>query len=214
MISNIIFDLDGTLIDSASDVIECLVLSYIKIKIPVPVINEKEVMGPPLLEIIQKLSPDIDSDTRNKLILAFRNLYDNLSYDKTSVLDGAYEALNKLNLLNKSMFIATSKAKLPVYNILTKFNMIKFFKDIVTVDIYENVKLSKNDMIKHIIDKHALIKNQTIIIGDTISDIEAGKKNNILSIAFTEGYGSKESLIQSNPDFMIDNLHDLLNIIK
>jgi phosphoglycolate phosphatase-like HAD superfamily hydrolase len=69
------------------------------------------------------------------------------------------------------------------------------------------------DMLLHICDELQSKPNETIIIGDTELDIECGKNAEALTCGVSYGYRTKEFLISLKPDFVIDDLKEVLSLI-
>jgi len=104
-----------------------------------------------------------------------------------------------------TLCISTSNETSIVKNFL-KLNQIFCFNQIYGSDINHS-KTKKIEMIK----KRYPAENYAYI-GDTIGDIEEGKKANVITIAATWGWHSKENLQQSNPDYLIDSIEELSKI--
>lgn len=81
-IKNIIFDLDGTLINSAGDIIHCLKNAYISIPEYSNMEISSSIIGPPLNELIKKITPEITEEQAQIVTKEFRNCYDNSSFRK------------------------------------------------------------------------------------------------------------------------------------
>jgi len=206
LIENIIFDLDGTLIDSVEDVAICLQKAYSM----VCNINEIKIsrfdIGPPLYNMIKKLSPDLNEEQIESIIAIFRNCYDSSDYNKTFLYSGVRELLIKLKEGNIKLFLATNKPIIPTKKIVKKLR-IEYFLDIVTSDS-EHVTMNKTEIIGHLIKKWNMDEEKTIMIGDTPSDVIASHNNSISSVALLKGYGDIKSLYDSKPTYTIEHIED------
>jgi phosphoglycolate phosphatase len=72
----------------------------------------------------------------------------------------------------------------------------------------------KEDIIRYIIEKYKLNKNETIMAGDRKYDIIGAKKNGIDSIGVLYGYGTRKELEKENPEYLCENIMDMLKIIE
>ena len=88
-VSSVVFDLDGTLVDSAGDIIECLQLAFASAGISLVIPLTRRHIGPPLAEIIRTVCPVISHDSVAVVIMKFRTLYDNGSMQNTVLKNGA-----------------------------------------------------------------------------------------------------------------------------
>ena len=212
MIVNVIFDMDGTLIDSSGDIIDCIKHAYTFTPSLLPIVIDKSFIGPPLNDVIKKVTPKI-TELQLKIVSdRFRKCYDKSTYKKTCLLPEVELTLNSLNSLSINTFIATNKPKLATYRILKKLKL-NSFKDIITIDTL-SLPMSKTEIVSFISAKYNLNPTETLLVGDTPSDINAAHSNNLKSVAVTYGYGKLSDLKNANPTYVIDSLAQLLNICK
>jgi len=213
MIKNLIFDLDGTLIDSSHDIVRTLKLAYEKAL----GLKNLELTGfPPgasLGELITVLTPNLSKTDQERVIEIFKQIYDSGSFPQTRLFPGVYEMLLELKGLNFNLFIATNKRLAPTRMILKKLN-IELFKDIATFDLIPGSPLSKPEFLKHLLTKWEMDINQTIMIGDTVQDMVAGRYNGLKTVAVFSGYEDPEVLAKSSPDYKLDHIADLSNLVK
>ena len=118
VIQNILFDLDGTLVDSFADIAECLERSYFEALRMKDVKISREVIGPPLANIIRKVTPDLSEDQVNDLLKVFRHYYDTSNMDGTVPYKGVMETLEELKLKNYLLFLVTYKPFVPTMKIV------------------------------------------------------------------------------------------------
>lgn len=212
MIKNVIFDLDGTLIDSADDIIDCLKKAYSKIpEMDNAVINRTHI-GPPLPEIIKKITPHINEMQFNIIVNEFKNCYDNGSYPKTRAYEGVYYLLNKLSSLDKKIFIVTNKRIIPTRRLMKNLK-IEIMKDVITPDLLHGIIMDKTEMLSHLIEKWDLNKKNTLMVGDSASDVIAAHNNGIMSIVILNGYGDIKAVNESEPDYTIEKVEELYDLI-
>jgi phosphoglycolate phosphatase len=213
VITSIIFDVDGTLINSIDDILSCLKDAYKDAGVPFNPAGEKLLIGPPPKEIIMNISPNLDDSTVALIVANFRRRYDSSNFPHTTLIDGVESLLMTLNKIGIKMFIVTNKPILPTRQILSKLGIKKYFEDVYTIDLIKGQTLSKSELIKKLIEKYGLTNNNTLVVGDIASDVKAGKDNNILSAGFLGGYGDVGSIIQSEPNYVIENMKDLCELI-
>ncbi|MBQ3833900.1 MAG: HAD family hydrolase [Elusimicrobia bacterium] len=206
---NFIFDFDGTLADSAGEVLACIEKAFNKCDVSF----EKDrlnpsVMGPSLAEIAVIVKPELaDENIINNIVSAYRKIYDYDENDITKLYDGMKEWLIFLKNSNKKIFIATNKPKIPTMR-LVKSLKIDFFDDIYTVDKYNDKKLKKSQMIEEITSRYNLLKEKTLMVGDCLSDIEAAKQAGVYSLAALWGYGKDKNILKEKADFCLEKVND------
>lgn len=210
-IKNLIFDLDGTLINSHEDIKDALSHAYSTI----PTYHNIQInfrVGPPLYELIHTITPKISQSDYEIVSSEFRKYSDRNTFPKTTLKPDVLSTLR--NLSSKCLFIATNKPSLTVNRILKQLSIHKYFIDIISIDSIPSLKLTKTDMISHIITRHHLTPSETLMIGDDQGDIIAAKNNSISSFAILDGYGDQNLLRKSNPTYLSSSFGEILYTIK
>ncbi|NVN95426.1 MAG: HAD-IA family hydrolase [Bacteroidetes bacterium] len=208
---NIIFDFDGTLVDSQADIKDSLKAAIYKIK-GVNIDSSSFKIGPPLEEMIKTILINISQDETNKIVNSFRAIYNESGFNKTFCYRGIENLLKTLKETNKRIYIATNKPENLTKKIIKKLN-IDFFDDICTVDKIEGVFLLKKEMISLLIKKNKLNRKTTLMIGDSASDVRSGRENDITTIGVGYGYGIREEIIKAIPDFYFDTTQQLIDFL-
>lgn len=211
-IRNILFDLDGTLVDSAGDIIDCLERAYSAVPSISNVLIKRTFIGPPLSEVIKLTTPNISQAESDSIIKEFRIHYDNSDYPNTVVFEGVHELIFNLRNEGRKLFVVTNKPFVPTCQILKKINK-EYFSDVITPDCIPGTKMEKTEMVSHLIEKWNLNKKECIMVGDSDSDVQAAQLNGIASVAVLSGYGDRKSIADASPDYTLEKisfLHGLL----
>lgn len=137
-----------------------------------------------------------------------RQLNEHIAY--LQPFEGMEEALSNLKKKGCYLGIITSNLGANVSLFLRKNSLDNYFDFVYSA----NTLFGKNKVINKAIDKHHLLKDEVIYIGDETRDIEAAKKSNIKVAAVTWGFNSASVLKKYNPDFILNKPQELLDIIK
>ena len=209
---NILFDLDGTLTDPYLGISNAVKYSLKKFNI---IDNDEKKLklfiGPPL----QKSFMEYYGFDKNKSKIAveyYREYYFEYGLYENKIYDNIENILKIINGKNKNCILATSKVIDIADKILKYFKINNYFYDIVGSNL-DGTLVEKEDIIKYIIEKNNLNKNETIMIGDRKYDIIGANRNNIHSIGVMYGYGSKEELEEVKPTYFCENVMDIIKII-
>jgi phosphoglycolate phosphatase len=97
--------------------------------------------------------------------------------------------------------------------ILDHFNLTPFFDAVYGSELNGHLS-DKGELVAHILDAEHLDAKVTLIVGDRSHDIIGGKKNGIMTVAVSYGYGTREELTSSKPDFIFNTLSDLIAFIQ
>lgn len=208
--THIIFDLDGTLIDSREEIIN----TYSKVFLEIPpskVVDYNSInYGDTLLSILGNIYEN-DEILISKAKVKFAYFYDNSTFDDTVLYPSVFDLLKKLHQNNFKLHIATNKRLIPTVNILKIKKMDVFFTSIKSSDLSNTGITSKQVMVSQIC-KEFNIKNG-YMIGDSCQDIEAGNNCHLNTIAALYGYDKKDNLLKNNPKFVINNFTELNTIL-
>ncbi|MBD2395921.1 HAD-IA family hydrolase [Cyanobacterium aponinum FACHB-4101] len=137
-----------------------------------------------------------------------RQLNEHIAY--LQPFEGMEEALSNLKKKGCYLGIITSNLGANVSLFLRKNSLDNYFDFVYSA----NTLFGKNKVINKAIDKHHLLKDEVVYIGDETRDIEAAKKSNIKVAAVTWGFNSASVLKEYNPDFILDQPQELLDIIE
>lgn len=187
---HILFDLDGTLIDSAPAILASFRDAFAQTGIaPVRAIDAS-VIGPPLTETLQLLSGSDDPALVARLAEAFKASYDSEGYQATAAYAGVGTLLAELAGAGLRLSIATNKRIHPTRLILAHLGWSDFFSHVYALDLFTPRLPDKAAMIGRLLADQAIPKDQAIYIGDRSEDGESADANGLPFIAVTWGYGS------------------------
>ena len=209
--NNLIFDLDGTLVDSA-DSIRSALLESCKVNNIEPMIPISEIkIGPPLDEIIRSILPYEESSRHDLFKETFVELYDRRFCKECIVYPGAIDALSQV-AVNADLFLVTNKRIIPTAKILHHHNMFHTFKAIIGCDSVEKNGFSKAKSINHLINKYGLSKSDCIYFGDTEGDVAACHEAGVDFVYVSWGYGDAKEMANLKC-LTINGWHELCGFI-
>ncbi len=206
----VLFDLDGTLINTAEGIRNSFIYAFNKMNMEIPPENELiSFMGPPLEHTF--FNKGLIGDDIPKAVALFRENYRNTGIYECKVFDGIEHVLKKLKEAGKILIVTTSKVQYFAEQILRDNNISEYFDYVCGNDISSG-RDSKTKVIEYAFEV-AKIKNkdEVIIIGDTKYDIEGAKNTGIKSIGAFYGYGEKSDLEKA--DFTVDTAYNILDIV-
>lgn len=194
----IIFDLDGTLLDTGEGIIKSLKFALSKFGFPVP--NDetcKSFVGPPLKKRFLELY-DSDEQTADALLACFREEYGKGNLFLASVYPGVEECLKELHK-QYSLAVATNKSEIQATQLLERFGLASYFDMICGSDM--KASLTKEQIVANAASKLGFSSADCIVVGDSGNDAEAAAKLGMQFIGVTYGYGFKsKSDVESFPN--------------
>lgn len=211
--NTLIFDMDGTMLNSYNQVVMCLEKAFEKENLSIDKSRiTPNIIGPPLVDIVLLVKPDLDLEIAKNVVIRYREFYDNDENDSSQLYEGIYEFLHKLKKRNKKLFVATNKPKYPTLRLLKKYN-IDMFDDVYTLDKFQNKIISKKEMISDIILKHKINCEKAIMIGDALGDVLSAQANGIKAIGALWGYGDNKQPLIDNADYISNDVHELISCL-
>jgi phosphoglycolate phosphatase len=210
---NILFDLDGTLTDPVRGITGSIQYALKKLGKPVPAADELLwCIGPPLLGSFIKML-GTDSGIAETALSLYRDRYSAEGKFKNEIYAGIPETLQGLIEQGFNLFVATSKPQVFANEILVHFNLLHFFRGVYGSE-FDGTLVDKGELIAYILKKETISAKNTIMVGDRSYDILGAKKHGIYSVGVTYGYGTKEELIGSGADYIIDFPEEIMGVVK
>lgn len=202
--SAVFFDVDGTLVDSAPDILFLIRRVMAAEGVDVPPMDF-HLIGPPLEEIFETVAPSLSQELREKMVLAYRALYRKHDYGHSRVFSGIPVILRLLEARGIPAFVATNKPERVTRRLLDCKGLLPLFTDIVSRDSVPGKNLSKCEMLTLLMQRHGLKPERSLMVGDSMLDISGGRKAGVLTAAVFYGYGKREILLNEHPDFVIED---------
>ena len=190
---HILFDLDGTLIDSAPAILASYREAFSRCDVTPARAIDESIVGPPLIETLQLLTASHDKALIERLAEAFKASYDSEGYQQTAAYAGVGEMLAQLRDAGLQLSIATNKRIHPTRLILDHLGWLDHFEHLYALDLFEPRLPDKAAMIARLLADHELPQDASIYIGDRSEDGESADANALPFIAATWGYGSIEA---------------------
>jgi phosphoglycolate phosphatase len=205
---NILFDLDGTLIDSAPGIEESFYIAYRIVFSTECTISIKHLIGPPIDQVLNLVKSDIKPEIDRLFVKEFKRYYDLEGYKKSTLYPSVKSVLGDLYAKNINLFIATNKRYGPTILILKNLGINHFFKGIYSLDTFETKFNNKTELVGRLLEAFSLNIKETLFIGDTSHDGIAAEQNN-LDFAFVDyGYGKYDKF-----QYQLSNIKKLINIL-
>lgn len=204
-IKNIIFDLDGTVIDSAGGINSAFNKTYQHLYKTTAIQNIKSFIGPPIKDIFIKASKETEPDKIDTFVKLFQKNYDDVYYAESIVYNQLEDLLDFLRLNSIHCFVATNKRLKPTLLILNQLNLTSYFKKIYTLDSIGGGYADKTAMVKELLKNESLAAFETILIGDTSQDFAAAEANGLDFIYADYGYGNIINAEKKLTDYLTNN---------
>jgi Predicted phosphatases len=211
--TSVLFDLDGTLTDSASGITASLAATFVELGRPVP--DEDALLayvGPPLLDSLQRLAGMTEDEAHTAIEIYRRYANDNDLQDN-AVIPGIVGVLKDLQTAGIPTAVATSKPESRAIRILEHFGLAEYFTVIAGASDDES-RSAKADVIAYALARlgaEGADLEHVVMVGDRSHDVVGATANGIPTIVVEWGYGSPaEATGAIAVVYAIEQLHRLL----
>lgn len=189
MIKNVIFDLDGTLLDTSEGIVESVkyaaaVLGYAEL----PQNELLEFVGPPVQKSFMN-HYGCGLEEAQRAADVFRNYYKEKALLKAVPYDGIFELCDLLKKNGTQMAVATYKREDYALKLLRHYGFDKYCVSMHGAD--NNNVLKKEDIVKQCCLDIGASKSNSVLVGDTVNDAVGAENASIRFIAVTYGFGFK-----------------------
>ena len=186
--SYLLFDLDGTLLDSLPGIAFSVREACRKVGFPEPKINLRSLLGPPIRIILSQAVGTDDPALVNQLEQAFRTSYDTEGWRKTSCFDGVPDTLVMMKAGGHRLFVVSNKPRHISLKILEREGLLPLFERIYTRDS-RTPACTKQEMLHGFLSEYGVSASDCLMVGDTMEDAAAAAAVGIGFVYMTHGYG-------------------------
>jgi len=201
-----LFDIDGTLLDSAQDIcgaIQC-VLAGTECS-PVSFAYLRSFIGLHLLDLFADIFPHYSAQQYDELIRQYRATYLARGHTLTKVYPGVAEALA---VLGGRKSTATTKGTPTTRAVLEQFGLIRYFDHVQGTDGFP-CKPAPDVVLKSLAEL-GVGPEDVLLVGDAPADMEAGRRAGVKTCAVRYGYGNVAEMARFAPDYWVNDLRELL----
>ena len=214
MIKLIIYDLDGTLIDSSKDISDSINWTLEQLgfsPLPEPLIRGHVGSGVVRLieNVLNEVSPGYLSQDGivDKALELYRSRYSEHLLDATRLYPHVPDVLDFFKARKQA--VLTNKTEEFSRRILEGLGVDQYFFDVIGGDRSVAKKPSPDSVLK-LIKSAGVNRTETVLIGDSTIDIKTAKNAQIRSVAVTHGFNSRHDIEAGKPDYIVDQLNELM----
>lgn len=214
MYKYLLFDLDGTLVDTSEGILKSAQFALREMGIEEPDINRlKHFIGPPLKDTFINMYRMSDLKAV-EATAAFRRYYNQEGKFQCRLYDGITDMLHKLKESGYSLFVATSKPTVFSRDILKFLNIECYFEGIVGSNL-DNTRSKKVEIIQYILTEYGIEdKSQVVMIGDKSHDLIGAVQAGVSGVGVSFGFGTKEELCSVSHRIIVDSAEELFEYLE
>ncbi len=211
-IRHVIFDVDGTLLDSRRDIAASQLWTFRQLGItrhrPEDIFP---LIGKPLAETFASLLPPELHPRIPEAALMYRDYYRAHAFDTTELFPHVRETVNALHDKGITLATATIKSTQTTSKVLAHYGIAQYFAHIQGTD--DGIFKPDPAIINGILSTQHWRRRGTLMVGDTDKDIEVGRNAGVHTCGVTYGSFSSGQMARLKPDWIINDIAELLNIV-
>ena len=211
-IDSIIFDLDGTLVDSREDIVNAVNYTLISLGLEKKTFEKiVSYIGTGINDLLNKSIGLKNKDHFSKALSVYQTYYKKHSADFTRPYPNVIDVLEYYK--NKDLSIVTNRRVEMAEVTVKSLKLDKYFRAIVGDDGKGCLKPLTCSLDK-VMDGYNTDKQKILMVGDMDIDVLAGKNMDVITCAVTYGIGKREDLVKAKPDFMISDIVELKSLFS
>jgi phosphoglycolate phosphatase len=210
----IIFDMDGTLVDTVGLIVETVTDAFTAINEPVPTETAiRAISGITAREAMGILSPTAGPERIDEIVESYRSHYRaRAGVEREPLFRGALAALDELQTREDTILaVATGKGYNGAITLLERHQILDRFHSVQTPD--HNRGKPDPQMIYTAMEKAGATKAETVMIGDTVHDMRMGKAAGVQALGVAWGYHEVTELLAAGADVIVESFAELVPAI-
>jgi phosphoglycolate phosphatase len=209
----LLFDLDGTLLDTRRDL--ALSVQYLQRHYRVPCNSEEEVtafVGDGVIKLVQRALPKLPPARLQAAVLQFKKFYREHCLDHTRIYPGVREALQHFR--RKDLAVVTNKPVRISGYMLEALGLSPYFKVLIGGDSLPHKKPHPEPILNALRTLGHHDVKRVVVVGDGPNDVLAGQAAGIRTCGIKSNIGDHKKLLKTQPDFVITNMKELMRIFN
>lgn len=209
----IVFDFDGVIVDSGADIANAI--NYTLKYFERPLLPKDEIIsyvGHGAEHLVRQCFKDSGDEIIGMALSYYKGYYLENCVVETQLYINLKETLEFFK--NKKMAVVTNKPENLTKKILNDLGVYEYFQLIIGPESVKELKPNPEGLLKVLSLFDETPPQRAIMIGDSYTDIEVGKRAGMYTCGVTYGLGDKDKLITSCPDFLIDDIGILRDLIE
>ena len=209
----ILFDLDGTLIDSSEGITKSTQYALAHYGIIENDLSKfYKFIGPPLVASFKKYY-DFPEEQAVEAVAVYRERYNKIGLFECSLYPGVRECIEKLKAQGYLIGMASSKPEVSCRRILEHFGILELFDDVVGATFDGRID-TKEEVLNEVMRRWSDVpKDEMCLIGDTMFDVEGANQVGIRTVAVNFGFGNVQEMVEAGAVAVCDGMEKLPEIV-
>jgi phosphoglycolate phosphatase len=207
----LIFDLDGTLADSAEGILYSFRLTLDELGMTPSDEELRALIGPPIQDSFGRLG--FEGEARDEIVDRYRGHYGRFGVQRAHLYEGIEVTLDRLQVAGVRMGVATAKRVDFAQEMLAQLDVAAYFEIIAGVSLDDSL-ITKKQVMNEVLEFFGPQDPRRVwMVGDREQDVLASIFHGVVPIGVLWGYGSRDELELSGAEFVIESPEQLFEIV-
>ncbi|MGS0680132.1 HAD-IA family hydrolase [Shewanella sp. 125m-7] len=208
----VIFDWDGTLMDSISKIVTCMQQMAESLSLHSPSeLAVRDVIGLSMEEALKSLYPKMPSLDFQPMINSYKEHYLTLNTTPSPLFDGSKALIHELRSMDYRLAVATGKGRNGLNRVLSETGLGRHFESSRCAD--ESKSKPNPDMIHELLEELKVMPSKAIMVGDSLHDLNMANNAGIDAVGVSYGAHSESKLLLAKPKAIIHHPIELLGVL-
>jgi phosphoglycolate phosphatase len=204
----VIFDWDGTLLDSVGSIVACTQVTLAELGVaPVPESTIRSVLGLGLRETVESFCPGCDEELFQRVLATYRKNWLAGFSAQPVLFEGVEETLGEMRRKGHLLAVATAKGRLGLDLELAATGLADQFT--ATRTISESPSKPHPGMVLEILDELGMTADEALMVGDTTHDLRMAANAGVAGVAVSSGSHPRSELLALEPEACLDSVVEL-----
>jgi len=208
----IVFDFDGTLVNTGDDITAAV--NHTLGALDIPILEKETVIrfvGDGAIKLVERSLGKENHGRVEEALEILKAYYAEHMLDSTDLYPGVRDVLEYYKNIKKA--VVTNKPYTFTLGIVRALNIENYFDDIIGIDSGTYGKPDPR-LMDALLDKHHINKDKAVVVGDGVNDVMLAKNSGVTSCALLNGYSQREALLRLDPDYTLENIGELMELFS
>ena len=212
--TTVLFDLDGTLVDSGIGVTNSVAYAMEKFGMTPPPRQELyKFIGPPLVQSFKEFC-GFDDEKTTLAIKYYREYYSEKGILECTMYEGVLELLESLKRKGYKLALATSKPEIYATQVVKNKGIAPYLDYLGAATTDEKTRATKEAVIEYTLSMcDEKDRTKILMVGDRHFDINGAKAYGLDSVGVTFGYGDRQELTKAGANYIVDSMQELEKLL-
>lgn len=212
---NLFFDFDGTIANTQEGIVNALEYMVNDLKMEhLGVDTYKKFIGPSLVDSLKRFYPDFPKARYQEAVKSFQSYYNTKGVYQLELYPGMKDMLQELKDAGYNLYISSVKTESMLKILIPHLGLGNYFEGFYGQSEDGLTRNTKPAILKYGLDDSKSAAEDSIMIGDRMTDMQGGVQNDVHTLGITYGFGDQQELKESGADLIVDHVTDIPDAVK